>query len=56
MRTFINLIIYDTNNKINVDDISNESRLELDSHTNMPVVGQDAYILSNILQTADVNT
>ena len=39
MRTFIKFIIPDTNKNINIDDISNESRMELDSHVNMHVVG-----------------
>ena len=34
----------------------NDSRLELDSHANMPVVGKYAYILLFTGQTADINT
>ena len=32
-----------------------ESRTELDSHANMPVVGQNAYIISDTGRIADVN-
>ena len=32
-----------------------ESRVELDSHANMPVVGRNAYIISNTGKTANVN-
>ena len=33
----------------------NESRTELDSHANMPVVGCNCYIISNTGKIADVN-
>ena len=39
MCTFIKNMISNTNNNINVDDVSNDSRMELDSHANMPVDG-----------------
>jgi hypothetical protein len=32
-----------------------ESRTELDSHANMPVVGRNAYIISDTGRIADVN-
>ena len=32
-----------------------ESSIKLDSHTNMPVVGASAYIISDTGETADVN-
>jgi hypothetical protein len=37
------------------DPTTEESRTELDSHANMPVVGSNAYILAETGQTADVN-
>ena len=36
-----------------IDD--EESRAELDSHANMPVVGRHAYIISDTGRIADVN-
>ena len=36
-----------------VMDVS--SRSELDSHANMPVIGKNAYILSNIGENVDVS-
>ena len=35
-------------------DVNESSRTELDSHTNMPVIGRNAYILSKIGGTVDV--
>ena len=32
-----------------------ESRTELDSHANMPVVGKNAYVLADTGRTADVS-
>ena len=59
LRTFTNINIYDiatcSNSNNNYIDESNESRMELDSHANMPVVGNHAYILSDTGRTADVN-
>ena len=61
LRTFANIIISDIvtnkNNDTNhgYNNESNESRMELDSHANMPVVGKHAYILSDTGRTADVN-
>ena len=36
-------------------DANELSRAELDSHTNMPVIGKNAYILSKIGETVDVS-
>ncbi len=38
-----------------IDGDENESRTKLDSHANMPVVGRNAYILSDTGQTVDVS-
>ena len=35
-------------------DANESSRTELDSHTNMPVIGKNAYILSKIGESVDV--
>ena len=35
-------------------DMDESSRTELDSHSNMPVIGKNAYILSKIGETVDV--
>lgn len=40
---------------VHYDEYSKESRTELDSHANMPVVGRHAYVLSNTGRTVDVN-
>ena len=37
-----------------MEDVNESSRTELDSHTNMPVIGMNAYILSTIGETVDV--
>ena len=51
---FIRSDICDVNNNSNnAYNESDESRMELDSHTNMPVVGKHAYILSETGRTAD---
>ncbi len=36
-------------------DVDEGSRTELDSHTNMPVVGRNAYIISDTGRVADVS-
>ena len=36
------------------EDMNESSRTELDSHSNMPVIGKNAYILSKIGETVDV--
>ena len=36
------------------DGAGDESRTELDSHGNMPVVGENAYVLANTGKTVDV--
>ena len=36
-------------------DVEEESRTELDSHANMPVVGRNAYVISDTGRIADVN-
>ena len=46
MRTFIDIAIFDTNYSFNINNISSESRMESDSHTNMHVVGRHTYIIS----------
>ena len=38
-----------------MEDVKESSRIELDSHANMPVIGSpNAYILSKIGETVDV--
>ena len=37
-----------------MEDVNESSRTELDSHANMPVIGRNAYILSEIGETVDV--
>ena len=37
-----------------MEDVNKSSRTELDSHSNMPVIGRNAYILSKIGETVDV--
>ena len=37
-----------------MEDVNKISRTELDSHTNMPVIGRNAYILSKFGETVDV--
>ena len=37
------------------NDMEEESRTELDSHANMPVVGRNAYIISDTGRIANVN-
>ena len=37
-----------------MEDVNESSRTDLDSHTNMPVIGINAYILSKIGETVDV--
>ena len=37
-----------------MEDVNELSRTELDSHSNMPVIGRNAYILSKIGETVDV--
>ncbi len=37
------------------NDMEESSRTELDSHANMPVVGRNAYIISDTGRVADVN-
>ena len=36
-------------------DVGIESQTELDSHANMPVVGRNAYVLSDLGQKVDVS-
>ena len=36
-------------------DDNKSSRTEFDSHTNMPVIGMNSYVLSKIGQTVDVS-
>ena len=61
LSTFTNILICDAStNNVNINhDYNNasvESRMELDSHANMPVVGKHAYILSDTGCTADVKS
>ena len=49
------MTIFDTFHTLNVDDISSEPRMELDSHGNMSVVGHHAYVFSDTGQTVDIN-
>ena len=62
LRTFTNIIILDVSTNKNNDiylcynNVNIESRMELDSHTNMPVVGKHAYILSETGRNADVKS
>ena len=50
----ITLAAADCTNDAMVDD-SNESRTELDSHANMPVVGKNAYIVAETGRTVDIS-
>jgi hypothetical protein len=47
--------VHGTDENEDDDDSNEESRTELDSHANMPVVGRHAYILSDNGRTADVS-
>ena len=37
-----------------MEDVDESSRTELDSHTNMPAIGMNAYIFSTIGETVDI--
>ena len=45
----------DVSEEVN-DTEEEESRTDLDSHANMPVVGRNAYIISDMGRIADVNS
>ena len=47
-------VTFNNSSKHNKYSASDESRMELDSHASMPVVGKNAHILSNTGRTCDV--
>ena len=53
MRTIIDIAIFKTNYSLNINNISSESSMKLDSHANMPVVGQHAYVLSESISDSE---
>ena len=55
MSTFVKIDIFGTNNKLDIDNIASTSKIVLESHANIPVVGLHTYILSNSSYTANIN-
>ena len=53
--TIYSLLLDNTEMLIDDEDQAEESRTELDSHANMPVVGRNAYVLADTGKTVDVS-